>query len=114
VAVLINIAQQSYAPRRIGASPNVPASVKALKLTATRVSWPAGPVGRISVWYPNGTFAASCDFEGGTALNKDGSTATVSGFILYGPNGGDLPGGQFTVVIDIFQTVTTALRVESI
>ncbi len=116
MAVVVSIPSQSYTPRTIGPTFAIPAGTKKINATLTRESWPDGPVGGISVHFPDGTLAAGVTFNGGVQTGVDGSVITKSGIQVNGQrlNGvvQDLPEGIWTAVVTIQQTVTTAVLVE--
>ena len=114
MATPVNLAQQSYTPRTINAGPNIPSGIKRIVLSCSRVSWPAGEVGSISVTMPDGSAGPSCGFKGGTAFKKDGVTVSdSSGMTLEMGDGSNLPAGNYGVQIVILQTITTAIKVET-
>ncbi len=116
MAVIISIPSQQYTPRTFSPTFAVPAGTKKIVATLTRESWPVGPVGGVSVNFPDGTLAAGVTFDGGVQTARDGSTVTKSGVVINGQSVDgvvqDLPAGTYTVVVTISQTVTTSVLVE--
>jgi hypothetical protein len=112
MTVLASITEQAYSPQTINATPVVSAGVKRIKLTLTRVAWPAGVVGTINVTMPDASQGPSTTFVGGT-INRPGGVSTESSLEMVASGTGDLPAGTYGVSVVISQTVTTAVRVES-
>lgn len=113
MTVLASIPEQSYTPRTINASPVIGAGVKSIRLTCSRVGWPAGQVGTISATRPDGTPCSSVGFSGGTAFKKDGVTIASESGMSIDNGGADLMAGTWAIKIEILQTVTTAVQIES-
>ncbi len=96
---------------------SVSTGIKRLSVTLTREAWPEGPVGSINIKFPDGSFAGGTSFNGGQQLAFNGTVQQTSGLQINGQsNGGvvaDLPSGQYAVALEVLQTLTTAVLVES-
>lgn len=115
MAVIVNLPAQQYTPRSITFNPSIASGIKRAVFTCTRVAWPAGAVGSIAVTMPDGSAGPRCGFSGDPAFKRDGVTvATESGMTLEGGNGADLPAGTYGVQVQVLQTITTAIKVETV
>ena len=129
MTIVVSIPSQIFTPRIITQQRNVPASVRRLKFTLTRESWPVGFVGDIRITSPSGISgdAGGATFEGGDLYTditgkyiskvQDARTPILLLTSFYGfpdPNSAepDLPPGQYTFQFAIFQTIRTSLLVE--
>ncbi len=112
--IFLNRAQQVYAPNTYNVQGTIPngADVNSIKITATRVAWPEGPVGVITLVHPGGV-ASGFTFSGGTYTNpKTGQVATESTAHFYPATGTKFPSGVYTLVFQVLQTITSAVKVE--
>ena len=129
MTIVMSIPSQQYTPRTITQQRNIPASVKRLRFSLTRESWPPGAVGSIGCKYPDGTDGPSITFDGGDLytdaqgkrVSTEQSAATpflmTESYFDFGwtdPQTGvvDLPAGLYTFKAQILQTITTAFTVE--
>jgi hypothetical protein len=112
VAIVAALPQQVYTPRTINSTPAVPANVRSVKATLTRVSWPAGAVLSVEIIYPDGRSAGVVGFDGGPQLARDGSATSSIGIQAIG--GEFLPAGVYTVRATVLQMITTAVTIEAV
>lgn len=110
MTVIATIPQKSYNPQDFTQQFSVPAGVKALKATFTRVGWPVGEVATAEIIKPDGTSPGIVGFSGGTSLAKDGTN--TSALSIGDPGGPDLPVGTYTVHVIVEQTITTQITLE--
>lgn len=109
MAIVATIPEQVYSPRNVEFQHAIPSGVKAVRVTFSRVNWPAGSVGTSEILFPDGTSTGVVGYAGGSGLARDG-TATSSTTIANG--GSDLPAGTYTVRVSILQTLRTAITIE--
>ena len=97
-----------------------PVDVKRIRISMTRVNWPAGDVAKITVIWSdgNGAFAV---FPGGALLGKDGQPELVSIFQIGVPQEGIAGGGKrrrnvvhgdFT--LEVLKEFTSAITLEAL
>ena len=120
MTIVISRASQQYAARQnpYSANATVPAgaTVNRVKVTLTRESWPAGPVGSVTLNFPDGT-TAGFSFNGGDIPNRDGTgtlAASSCEFSRQDSNGiyVPFPVGSYSIDFKVLQTLTTAVTVE--
>lgn len=111
MAIVASIPKQAYAVGPLSFSPTVPANVREVQATLTKVAWPAGQVLTIEVVYPNGVSAGVVGFDGGPALARDGTATARIG--IRGVRGGFLTQGAYTVRVQVLQPITTAVTIEA-
>lgn len=119
MAQFFSAAERSYSPlagggpRTYTLTPSIPngtkTAIKEVKFTATKVGWPPGRCLSAEVIFPDGTSAGVVTYDGGTSPARDGSQ-TVGLSINRG--GDDLPVGQYTIALTVFQTITAAVTGE--
>lgn len=122
MAVFLQRAEQAYTarvnPYTVNATVPGGATINRVKVTLTRVSWPDGPVGEVTLTFPDGS-TSGFTFSGGVVLKKDGSTllattcefsktALVDGVEVVIP----FPPGAYSLAFKALQTITTAVTVE--
>jgi len=109
MAILVQLAQQTYTARALSPSFNVPAGTKRVLFTFTRVNWPVGQCATLEVFNPNGDSCGFVGFDGGANIGRNGIAASY-----YEINGGSefLLAGSYTTDIEIKQTITTAVTGE--
>jgi hypothetical protein len=116
MTVIVSVASKEYAPGPINLSLTIPANTKRVVMTLTRESWPSGPVGSISIKYPDGSDATSSTYVGGTLTGYTGQVVTKQSLSLDGPSidgvQQNLPQGQYPIAIDVLQTLTTSVLAE--
>lgn len=113
MAIVLTVPSQQYTPGLRTFTPNVAAGAKEFVINLARAAWPAGEVLQIEIQFPDGTSAGSAGFAGGTLLGRDGLPVTVSRIGVRATTAGQtLPGGQYTVRVNVLQTLTTTVTVE--
>ena len=105
---IFSVPSNTYAPQQITVNPSLPANKTAIRVVLTTAGWPTGKCVDISIKYPDGSQACSASIAGGTP-NRQGVFEAALGF----SNSAGLPSGQYTVDVDVVQTITTAVKVES-
>lgn len=100
-------------PRTYTLTPTIPAgtktAIKEIKFTATKVGWPDGLCATVSIQFPDGTDTGTVGYDGGTTPARDGSQ-TVG--LTVNQDGDDLPTGQYTITVQVFQAITAAITGE--
>ena len=107
---IFSVPSNTYAPQQITVNPTLPSGKTAIRVVLTTAGWPTGKCVDASIKYPDGSVAGGSSIDGGTP-NRQGVFESSFGF--KGTNGAALPSGQYAVVVDVVQTVTTTVRVES-
>jgi hypothetical protein len=117
---LLSIASRQYAPQIIGPrNVTMPSGKNSVLISLTRESWPTGVViNTISLTDPSGNVYASNGIVGGVATYRDGTVRTTQDMEIQAPTNADgtpgtLPGGTWQALVDIAQTITTAVSVIS-
>lgn len=112
MTVVRNIAERSYTSAQSPTpSFSVPAGVRRLRFTFSRVGWPSGKVADLTVFDPNGDSCGTVGYDGGNTLAKNG-TATSAYEIQPQDGQGFLMSGTYTSAVTIYQTLTTAITIE--
>lgn len=112
MTIVVQRPSQSYAARPnrpYTLSATVPAglTINRLKITLTRESWPAGPLCKVTLTWPDGSTAFfTCN--GGDELDRNGQPRLTSGQEWTGP----FPDGDYTLDFTLYQTATSALTIE--
>jgi len=120
MAVFLSRASQQYAarvnPYNVNATIPANAVVNRVKITLTREAWPAGPVGNVTLVFPDGS-TSGFGFDGGDIPIKGGggilaaSTCEFSRQDLDG-NPVPYPAGDYQLQFRVLQTARTAVTVE--
>mgnify|MGYP000550119833 CR=1 FL=1 len=108
MAVILSVPQQSYAPQVQVLSPTLNTNKTEIIVSLSRVSWPIGPCLRVSYSYPDGTLAGTVSFDGGNTLNRAGQPISSIGLRA---KSSFLPQGQYSITIEVLQTITTAITI---
>ncbi|SRR5258706_1288403 len=116
MAIFLQRAEQAYLarPQPYSVTGTIPdgTPVASIKVTLTRVAWPAGPVGSCELVYPDGNTSGFA-FSGGVTINpRTGLVDPLSSCQFYAPEGQTFPVGDYTLNFTVLQTVTTALKIE--
>lgn len=125
MAVFLSRASQQYAarvnPYVVNATIPQNVTVNRVKVTLTRENWPDGPIGQVTLTFPDGstsgfTFdggdlpvkggggilgASSCEFSRGYLDEQTGEMVEVP-----------FPSGQYSLSFKVLQTARTAVTVE--
>jgi hypothetical protein len=120
MTIFLSRASQQYAARQnpYTVSATIPdgVTVNSVKVTLTRESWPVGPVGTVTLTFPDGA-TAGFGFDGGDIPIKGGggtlaaSSCEFSRQDLDG-NAVPFPVGSYSLDFKVLQTVRTAVTVE--
>ena len=120
MAVFLSRASQQYAarvnPYVVNATIPQGVTVNRVKVTLSRESWPEGPVGEVTLTFPDGS-TSGFTIDGGDLPVKGGggilaaSSCEFSREDLDG-NAIPFPVGQYSLSFKVLQTVRTAVTVE--
>ena len=119
MAVFLSRASQQYAARQnpyvVSATIPQGALVNGVKVTLTREAWPVGPVGNVTMTFPDGA-TAGFSFDGGDVQARGGGilAATDCMFERFDKDGNPVPfpAGSYSLAFRALQTVRTAVTVE--
>jgi hypothetical protein len=115
MTIFLSRASQQYAARvnPYTVSATIPAgvTVRSVKVTLTRESWPVGPVGTVVLVFPDGS-TSGFGFDGGDIPVKGGGGILAATTCEFSREGDPFPTGQYSLQFRALQTVRTAVRVE--
>lgn len=113
MAIFLNRVQQLYAVNTYNVQGTIPdgSTVSSIKVSLTRVAWPPGPVGIVTLVYPGGD-TSGLTFSGGDLLNKDGSPMLATTAQFYPRGNTKYPAGIYSLVFQVLQPVDSAVKIE--
>lgn len=115
MSIVFQRASQAYSA---GLQPSITRTIPAgavnrIKLTLTVESWPAGPVGDVTLTYQDGTVVGKFGFLGTPAIDRStGLPATTCGAEFSLPIGMFFPAGSYTMAFNVLQNITTSILIE--